>query len=281
MIGQYDNKLMSSFMLWFDHTLTKKGEAFTNTKSLFYSVDNLYQGYNTYGTPFRQFVADSSIPNATIISGVHVDNVFKERSESNFSAINYGMGQSYFTADQGAKRISGDYAVKDFNIFLTNKTEEKLLFETQFQLNNKVSTDPTGLPPESMTYPAVFLKNMGGKNEAFAFGGTKKTKFEVRAIVMSDSQFTLDATACIFRDEMHNYLGVLEENEMPFNHLGDFSNGTDYNYTGITANKDADVFIKNVYISKIGGASYAGIDNLNPNAYTALIDFELEKIREI
>ena len=84
------------------------------------------------------------------------------------------MGQSYFTADQGAKRISGDYAVKDFNIFLTNKTEEKLLFETQFQLNNKVSTDPTGLPPESMTYPAVFLKNMGGKNEALLLAVLKK-----------------------------------------------------------------------------------------------------------
>ena len=281
MKGQYDNKLMSSFMLWFDHTLTKKGEAFTNTNSLFYSVDSLYQGYNTYGTPFRQFVSDSSIPDATIISGVHIDGVFKERSESNFSAINYGMGQSYFTADQGAKRISGDYAVKDFNIFLTNKTEEKLLFETQFQLNNKVSTDPTGLPPESMTYPAVFLKNMGGKNEAFAFGGMQKSDFNVRAIVMSDSQFTLDATASIFRDENHNYVGVLEENEMPFNHLGDFSNGTDYNYTGITADKVGDVYIKNVYISKIGGVSYAGIDNLNPNAYTALIDFELEKIRDI
>ena len=87
-------------MLWFDHTLTKKGEAFTNTNSLFYSVDNLYQGYNTYGTPFRQFVADSSIPDATIISGVHVDGVFKERTESNFTAINYGMAQSYFDADQ-------------------------------------------------------------------------------------------------------------------------------------------------------------------------------------
>tara|TARA_Y100001938_G_scaffold150229_1_gene240216 strand:- start:2431 stop:3276 length:846 start_codon:yes stop_codon:yes gene_type:complete len=281
MKGQYDNKLMSSFMLWFDHTLTKKGEAFTNTNSLFYSVDNLYQGYNTYGTPFRQFVADSSIPDATIISGVHVDGVFKERTESNFTAINYGMAQSYFDADQGAKKISGDYAVKDFNIFLTNKTEEKLLFETQFQLNNKVSTDPTGLPPESMTYPAVFLKNMGGRNEGFAFGGTQKSEFNVRAIVMSDSQFTLDATASIFRDENHNYVGVLEENEMPFNHLGDFSNGTDYNYTGITANKGGDVYIKNVYISKIGGVSYAGIDNLNPNAYTALIDFELEKIRDI
>lgn len=281
MKGQYDNKLMSSFMLWFDHTLTKKGEAFTNTNSLFYSVDSLYQGYNTYGTPFRQFVSDSSIPDATIISGVHIDGVFKERTESNFSAINYGMGQSYFTADQGSKKISGDYAVKDFNIFLTNKTEEKLLFETQFQLNNKVSTDPTGLPPESMTYPAVFLKNMGGKNEAFAFGGMQKSDFNVRAIVMSDSQFTLDATASIFRDENHNYVGVLEENEMPFNHLGDFSNGTDYNYTGITADKVGDVYIKNVYISKIGGVSYAGIDNLNPNAYTALIDFELEKIRDI
>ena len=63
MIAQYDNIVMSSFMLWFDHTLLDKGKAFTNTSSFFYDVDSLYNGYNTYGSPFRQFVADESIAN--------------------------------------------------------------------------------------------------------------------------------------------------------------------------------------------------------------------------
>ena len=33
-----------------------------------------------------------------------------------------------------------------------------------------------------------------------------------------------------------------------------------------------------INISKIGGASFAGLNNVNPNIYSALIDFELKKI---
>ena len=63
MESQYDNVVMSSFLLWLDHTLLSKGKAFTNTSSFFYDVNSLYNGYNTYGSPFRQFVADESIKN--------------------------------------------------------------------------------------------------------------------------------------------------------------------------------------------------------------------------
>ena len=61
MQAQYDNIVMSSALLWLDHTILNKGAAFTNTSSFFYDVNSLYNGYNTYGSPFRQFVADESI----------------------------------------------------------------------------------------------------------------------------------------------------------------------------------------------------------------------------
>tara|TARA_Y100000401_G_scaffold38648_1_gene29189 strand:- start:831 stop:1712 length:882 start_codon:yes stop_codon:yes gene_type:complete len=291
MKAQFDNKVMSSLYLWFDHTLLKEGEAFTNYGSLFYPVNNLYQGYYTYGSPFRQFVADSSIsgdaarPNfgANIINEIYLDNVPKNRTESNFTGINYGQGQVYFTDEVDTNvKISGNYAIKDFNIFLTNETEERLLFETQFTLSNKISNTPAGLPPDSLTYPAIFIKNMGGFNEPFQFGGTDETIINSRAIVIADSQFGLDAVCSIFRDTTKEYIGILEENEMPFNNLGDFNNYTDYNYTGITQSKigtDNSIFIDSVNISKIGGASFAGLNNVNPNIYSALIDFELKKIR--
>ena len=89
---QFDNEVMSSFYLWFDHTLTNVGEAYTNYGSLFYPVNNMYQAYSTYGSPFRQFVADASITGATILSGVYLNSDFKERTESNFTGVNYGLG---------------------------------------------------------------------------------------------------------------------------------------------------------------------------------------------
>lgn len=283
MKAQFDNTALSSFFLWFDHTLLEKGEAFTNHSSNFYKVDNLYQGYHTQGSPFRQFVSDCSIAGATVIDGVYVNGVFKNRAQANFTGINYSQGQAYFISDQSANTISGDYSVKDFNIFLTNQTEEKLLFETQYTLSNRVGTSPSGLPPNTKTYPAVFIKNRGSQNEPFAFGGTDLTNIDVRAIVLADSQFNLDAISSLFRDEARNYMPLISESEQPFNSLGDFKSApTCYNYDALVSGKigtENDMFIKEVSVSKVGGVSYAGVHNLNPNVYMALIDFELEKSR--
>ena len=281
MIGQFDNQVMSSFYLWFDHTMLDKGTAYNNYGSKLYPVNNLYQGYYTYGSPFRQFVSDTSISNATIISGVHINGDLKLRGSGDLTAINYGRGQVYFDSDVSSSTLSGNYAVKDFNIFLTNQTEEKLLFETQFTLKNKIGVSATGLPPDSVTYPAIFLKNMGGDNRPFQFGGTQETTVDIRAIVVSDTQFHLDGACSIMRDRKEEYIHVFSESEMPFNNLGDFNNNVLYNYSTIVSSKSTNdaCFLSNVQVSKIGGASFAGINNLNPNVYSALVDFELKKVR--
>jgi len=281
MVGQFDNQAMSSFYLWFDHTLLDKGTAYTNYGSNLYAVNNLYQGYHTYGSPFRQFVSDKSIADAQIISGVYKAGAFQLRGSGDLTAINYSQGQAYFSSDVSSSTLSGNYAVKDFNIFLTNQTEEKLLFETQFTLKNKINVAPTGLPPDSVTYPAIFLKNMGGDNQPFEFGGTQETNMDTRAIVVSDSQFHLDAACSIFRDRKEEYIHLFSESEMPFNNLGDFNNNVLYDYNDLISSKSTNnaCYIDNVSVSKIGGASFAGINNSNPNVYSAIVDFELKKVR--
>ena len=102
MIAQYDNMVMSSFYLWFDHTLLDKGQAFTNYQSYFYDVASLYQGYSTYGSPFRQFVSDQSIANkhgAQIINQVYINgNAANRGGGSNFAYINFEKGQVYFSS---------------------------------------------------------------------------------------------------------------------------------------------------------------------------------------
>ena len=296
MIGQFDNQAMSSFYLWADHTLLSVGQAYSNFGSELFPVNNIYQNYYIHGSPFRQFVADSSIAGATVMSGVYVtdkgtvgtDADFNLRGSGLLSGINYGKGQSFFTGDAGdlaAKTVSGDYAIKDYNIYLTNQTEEQLLFETQFTLKNKMGLTATGLPPDSLTYPGIFLKNMGGQNNPFQLGGTQQTNMDVRAIIVADSQFLLDGACSVFRDQKDKYIDLLAENEMPFNNLGDFQDQSDpkngYNYTNIVAAKSTNnaCFIENIRVSKIGGASFAGINNVNPNTYSALVDFELQKVR--
>ena len=282
MKGQFDNRVMSNFFLWFDHTLLKKGEAFTNYGSKFYPVNNLYQGLYSYGSPFKQFVSDSSIPNSNVINQIYINGVATNKGSSNFVALNYGMGQAYFSSQPASSAVlSGNYSVKDFNVYLTNDIEEKLLFETQFSLSAKTSQNPEGLPPESLTYPAVFLKNNGGHNEPFAFGGMDKTLFNIRAIILADSQFSLDAVSSIFRDTNKTFVPLVKEEDMPFDSLGDFKGGVAYNFDTLTSNipETGRIFIDNVYTTKVGGLSFAQKTNINPSVFSLIIDFELEHLR--
>ena len=71
------------------------------------------------------------------------------------------------------------------------------------------------------------------------------------------------------------------DNEMPFNALGSCT-GDCFNYLELTANKQADfeyLYIDNVNISKIDNRLSNSYNKLNPNLFTAFIDFELSQNR--
>jgi len=276
---QFENILMSSMILWFDHILIKKGEAFSNHISEFYPITNIYNGYYSYGAPFRNLIRDESITGANIISGVYINDVFIKTGQSGLLAINADQGQLYFDTDQSSQTISGKYAVKDYGIYLTNENEEKILFETKFNLNPKTIENPTGLPISTQTYPAIYLKNNGGNNEPLAFGGLDSTNISVRAIVISDSIFSMDAVTSIFKDMVRTYIPIIQPNEMPFNSLNGLK--FNYNYDLLTTGRAGtanSAYIKNVYISKnvVNRSQY---QDLNPEAISSFIDFELEMYR--
>lgn len=280
---QFNNIAMTSMLFWLDNKLLSKGEAFTNYGSYFYPINTLYFGYYSYGAPFKQMVIDESISGATIISGVYLNGNFITIGQSGLSGINSSQGQLYFSnpIPNASTSLSGNYAVKDFNIYLTSETEEDLLFETQFQLNPKTFQNPTGLPINAETYPVIYLKYQGGDNEPLAFGGLDKTNINVRAIVLSDNIFKLDAVTSIFRDTNRTLVPIIYDNEMPFNSLGSCT-GHCFNYNELTQNKVVDndyLYIDNVSVSKVDSRLTNSYNKLNPNVFTAFIDFELCKNR--
>jgi len=284
MKAQFNNIAMTSMLFWFDNKLLSKGEAFTNHSSNFWPIDTRYYGYYTYGAPFKQMVIDESITNANIISGVYINGVFTQVGQNYLSGINATQGQLYFSQPiVGApSSISGNYAVKDFNIYLTSETEEDLLFETQFQLKPQTYQNPTGLASNAETYPVIYLKYQGGSNEPFAFGGMDTTYINVRAIVLADNIFKLDAVTSIFRDTARQFIPLIYDNEMPFNMLGSCT-GHCFNYQELTANKQPDyqyLYINDVSVSKTDSRLSNSYNKLNPNLFTAFIDFELAQNRQ-
>ena len=83
MKASYVTNLMSSFYLWLDHEILYKGEAFINySGKLYSSPDPNFYNNSVYSAPFRQWVYDSSIPNANIPSGVFINNNYISRNVS-------------------------------------------------------------------------------------------------------------------------------------------------------------------------------------------------------
>ena len=279
----FDNQVMSSFLLWFDHTLLNKGDAYQNTTGQFYSVSDDYFGYDTYASSYSQFVSDASITGATIPTGLYAGNTLVNVGEGGgdgLYAIDYGNGRSYWSGTQSSN-VTGSFAIKDFNVYLTSRTEDEILFQSQYTNRNKISSVvPTGLEPDTLTYPVVYIKNDGSNNEPFAFGGQDNTIINVRAIVIADSQFDIDAIGSLFRDRRFEQIGILEPSEMPFNQFG-YYRSSQYDYTGIVNGKGSDqqLYVEDVNISRFDRVLENEVRKFNPNVYSTLIDFEINKVR--
>jgi hypothetical protein len=285
MTPQFDNILMTSMLFWLDNKVMSKGQAYTNYQSAFYQVPNMYYGFYTYGAPFKQMVIDCSISGATIISGVYVSGVFTIPGQGALTGINSSEGQLYFTTpiNNPTANLSGNYAVKDYNMYLTSKTEENLLFETQYQVNPKTYQNPTGLPIGSETYPVIYLKYQGGKNKPLAFGGFDQTVGNVRAIILADSVYSLDAVTSIMRDTSRQIVPLIYPDEMPFNSLYSLNVPDEcFNYTGFVANKRVDydyLYVNEVNVTKTDTRLLNATNSLNRNVYSAFVDFEVIKNR--
>ena len=281
---QYENKVMSSLLLTVDHELCKKGNAFTNHSSFFYPVTQTYNGIYNYSAPFKQMVVDESITGANVMTGVYLDSSFKSVGESNLHSINHNEGTVHFSSQiTGSNRISGNYSIKDFNIYFTNDTEDDLIVENKYVVRPSVNETLSGLKPNQITYPAIFVKSIGGTNLPAAYGGLDKTVIDVRCIILADSSYKLDAAVSILKDMVKTNVPFIQ-GDLPFNALGAYT-GTAYNYTGLadpkeTGSPPADnrIFIDEVNVSK--NITAAGqYKNLNPDVYNGFVDFTLDQYR--
>tara|TARA_R100000008_G_scaffold83828_1_gene69796 strand:- start:428 stop:1303 length:876 start_codon:yes stop_codon:yes gene_type:complete len=280
MKAQFDNRVMSSLLLFVDHQLLKHGEAYTNHSSYFNETTQTYANFFNYSSPFKQFVSDVSVTGANVMTQAYLDGAAKNPGQDGFHSVDYLNGKVNFTSQiTGSNRISGNYSVKDFNVYLTTLSEEEILFESKYHLKPKTHQQATGLAPDSQTFPAVFVKNTASENVPFSFGGTDQTNFNARLIVLADSAFTLDAACSILKDVVKSNVYFIQD-DLPFDALGGYT-GLAYNYTGLATGNTLDpfgpndaIFLNKAYVSK-NVAGLNAYDKVNPQMHTAFIDYEL------
>ena len=272
MIVQWDNKVMSSLMLYIDNKVLMEGKAFTNVNyANFYPIESKYSGLWAYSLPYKQIVGDQQVwgQGATELTNIIVDGSITSPGNNDMYGILYHKGQVLFSVDQGSVSIQQHVSIKEYNVYITTELEEDILFNTKHQTNPKVSQDLAGLKDEEETFPAIFLKNMGGHNDPLCFGGTDNVKTMARAIVLADSAFSLDAVCSILKNCARKDIPIAEN--IPFNSIGAFT-GVIYNY-GSISNAAADfATIWDVKVTKINPSELKGMDK---RVFPAIVDFEI------
>ena len=90
-----------------------------------------------------------------------------------------------------------------------------------------------------------------------------------------NSLFNLDAACGILKDTVRKKMSVIDQTDLNLNALGGYT-GVTYNYTGVATGDYC--YIDDVTVSK-NIANRGDFQNLNPNVFSAFVDFELHSHR--
>jgi len=286
MIEQYHHKLTNSFMLWFDNYLLTKGKAYTNHTGVnleFYADDRIDSNYKAYGSPYKQWVIDSSVDGAIIPTTVNVNGSTQGdynpvTSGRNDLAIDFDNGRVLMNGPSENLEVSCDFSVKDFNLYFANETEEDLIVENKYTINSRViPSELSPIEPYDQVIPAVFFNTNTFQNKGFAFGGMEETTTTITATVMSEDSYMLDGVLSIFADSKNESIAVIPMSQHPFNEFNDLKDGT-YNYKEL-ANENGKcngLYVNNVTTSKLTDRARKSLSN---DIFVGFIDFEIQQHR--
>jgi hypothetical protein len=278
MIEQFHHKFTNSFFLWFDNYLLTKGQAYTNTTGTFfnYNDERFDPTYKVFGSAYKQWVNDSSIAGATIPSGIYANNVFSGRNSNLILDFENGRVLSKSLSTQTP--ITGSFAVKDFNVYFSNETEEDLIVENKYNINSRIIlNDENYITPYDQVIPAIFLSLDGASNKGFALGGMEETTISAKAVILSENNYQLDGVLSIFADSRNEVFPMIPMSNHPTNEFGDLKSGY-YSYADLKnqVSINTNFYINNAITSKLTDKVRKSLAN---DIYVGFIDFEIQQHR--
>lgn len=274
---QFQHKLATSYLLWFENYFFKKSEAYSLQTGAFtnFSDDRLPAEYNTFGVPFKQIMYDSSFTNVYIPSGLYVDGDFLPFDNENYF-LDYENGRFIGNQIPTGAQITGTYTAKDVNIYYTNDTEENIVLNVQESIDRSVNNVHSSYyDPYQQKMPAIYLSNQISQNKPFAFGGMNETVTQGKAVIFTYNSFELDTIMSIFADSYNENISLVEFDSHPINEYGSPKTGY-YSYNDLLNIYPKEIFIKNVVTTKMSDRMR---HNLIKFLYIGFVDFELSIFR--
>lgn len=263
--------LNSSFVLWMEHILANKGDAYLNVNSLLYPInDDVFRNNAVYGSPYKQWVYDSSITGAIVPSGVFSNGHFIPRGQSGLK-LDFNNGRVMFSGGINIP-VSGQFSAKDFSVYTTTQSDQELIFETRIDFASQFPQAASGIPSDKVVCPGIFVRIDAMQSEPFCFGGTYNNIVPVRAIVLSDSSYKLNGVGNLFLDQKENNFLVFSQT--PINEFGDLKTGY-YSYNDYL-NQYFDSS-KLAYLQDIDFSLMTAVNNTqNPDLRIGFLDFNVQ-----
>ncbi len=283
MLPQFDNFLTASLFLWAENRLTSVGQAYipSVTTKLYYTVDpSLPSSYVSYNSPFKQWVSDSGIVGVNIIDSISGGVFSSPLTRASGLIVDYNNGRILLPSSYGKNlQLTGSACLKEINVYGVNENEDPLLTANKYFRNPRyIGTPTSGIAPNVICTPALFVNTLAGSSTPFSFGGLDDTKTTFTLTALVESDYQLKAVLSLFRDARYQYIPLVGPAQWPLNQLGDFKNGTGYSYQNLIEQYGTPgnlILIDNVYTSKISDST-----KLNPNLFAGLIDLEVSFVRQ-
>jgi len=297
MIPQFQHKSSTSLAIWMDYVLLHRGQAFSNKTGLFYAQTDtrLDPTYTPYASPYKQWVTDSSVSGVQIPTGISGSSSdfggFIPRGTSGLS-LDFQNGRVMFTGDNALisgldQTLSGSYSVKDFNLYLTNQTEEDLILENKFDSNNRFIPMASGIAPYKEATPAIFISLQDATVQPFAFGGLNQSNLYFRCTVFADNLYQLDGALSLFTDTYNDVYPEFHFSDYPLNELGDIKDspsisnttGAGYRYGDLVTSRRGESFLYYIESVKTSKISQSISKKTHDGLFLGVIDFEVCKAR--
>ncbi len=267
-----------SFYLWFDNYVLQNGQGYFNNSSRFYyqADSGLPSNFVAYASPFKTFVWDSGVSGAIILNSVSGSAGTINRGSG--MTVDFQNGRVLLDSSVGKTAIvSGSYAVKDFNLYFANQTQERLIFTNKYSLNSRFNRSISAVhAPNALVTPCIFISNTDSRNDPFAFGGIYNTNMNFTLNVFAETLGQLENLLALAIDTKDKIFPMVDTTIWPLNAYGDYKSG--YNYEAILENPPHNGFfsVQNVAATKV--SDYTKIDE---SIFLGIVDFTITKPRGI
>lgn len=273
---QFIHKFSTSYLLWFENFLNKKGHTYKTEEIVFkYSGPSSFlSGVDVWQSNYDSIAYDLSLENVIVNPTISLD-------EGKLAKVQF-VGGNIICPPAHKDDIKLLCSPQECSVSFSNLTEGEVITNViEEALEKKKKKKNVVLTPKIVLCVDDF------SNEPFAFGGMVNSRIACKAVVFSQDQFFLDGVLSIFNDSKDEIFVEIDDENYPLDEMGSLKNkfinsgGFDYNNIASSsiANKNNIFHIESAYCSKsndkISRESTA-------NFYIGFIEFDItcERYRE-